>query len=237
MNDLNTRIEEAAADTQKMEELIIKYEPFILNCASSVTHRYITKSDDEWSIALLAFSQAVHHYHAEKGSFLSFSALVIRRRLTDYLRSETRRRSEILAEPALFHSEVSDHSFALQKEITNKTKKSAQSELKLEIETVNEIFSSYGFCFFDLAACSPKAEKTKKSCAKVVCYILKNEFLLHHLQESKLLPIKIIEKNTNVPRKILERHRKYIIAAIEILSGEYPGLADYMRFIREELNK
>jgi RNA polymerase sigma factor len=44
----------------------------------------------------------------------------------------------------------------------------------------------------------------------------------------------MIEKNTNVPRKILERHRKYIIAAIEILSGEYPYLADYLRYIREE---
>jgi RNA polymerase sigma factor len=44
----------------------------------------------------------------------------------------------------------------------------------------------------------------------------------------------MIEKNTHVPRKILERHRKYIIAAIEILSGEYPYLADYLRYIREE---
>jgi RNA polymerase sigma factor len=47
----------------------------------------------------------------------------------------------------------------------------------------------------------------------------------------------MIEKNSQVPRKILERHRKYIVAAIEILSGEYPYLAEYLRYIREEKEK
>jgi RNA polymerase sigma factor len=54
------------------------------------------------------------------------------------------------------------------------------------------------------------------------------------LRRSKQLPLKNIEKSAQVPRKILERHRKYIIAAIEILSGEYPNLAEYLRYIREE---
>jgi len=31
-----------------------------------------------------------------------------------------------------------------------------------------------------------------------------------------------------VPRKVLERHRKYIIAAVVILTGDYPGLTDYL---------
>ncbi|MEA4986540.1 MAG: RNA polymerase sigma-I factor [Anaerovorax sp.] len=239
MNDLKSLVRKAAVDNLKMEELIKRYESFILRCASSATHRYITKNDDEWSIALLAFSQAVHDYNAEKGAFLSFAELVIRRRMVDFLRSEMRYKSEIPIEPTLFHSEPSENasSLALHIEVTKKTIKSDQIDLKLEIETTSEIFSSYGFTFFELTDCSPKAEKTKKACAKAVCYVLKNELLLHNLRKSKLLPIKIIEKNAKVPRKILERHRKYIIAAVEILSGEYPGLADYMRFIREEMDK
>ncbi len=54
-------------------------------------------------------------------------------------------------------------------------------------------------------------------------------------KNTKLLPVKILEKNTKVPRKIIERHRKYIIAAIVILSGEYLELAEYLRYIREEM--
>jgi len=108
------------------------------------------------------------------------------------------------------------------------------SDLKLEIEEANKVFSAYGFSFFDLSECSPRANKTKKACAKAVSYILDNPVLIRELQSSKQLPLKIIENNSKVPRKILERHRKYIIAAIEILSGEYPYLAEYMRYIREE---
>ncbi len=50
---------------------------------------------------------------------------------------------------------------------------------------------------------------------------------------TKRLPIKIIQKNTNLPRKLLEHHRKYIVAAVIILSGDYPMLADYLSFIRK----
>jgi RNA polymerase sigma factor len=57
--------------------------------------------------------------------------------------------------------------------------------------------------------------------------------LLSELKSSKQLPLKIIENNCKIPRKILERHRKYIIAAIELLHGEYPNLAEYLRYIRE----
>jgi RNA polymerase sigma factor len=35
----------------------------------------------------------------------------------------------------------------------------------------------------------------------------------------------------------LERHRKYIIAAIEILAGDYPCLAEYMKPQREEQDR
>jgi RNA polymerase sigma factor len=49
------------------------------------------------------------------------------------------------------------------------------------------------------------------------------------------LPLNIIEKYTNVPRKLLERHRKYIIAALEIMSGDFPNLAGYMEYIHQEL--
>lgn len=58
-----------------------------MKCASTVTHKYITKSDDEWSVVLSAFAQAIDNYNIGKGSFYSFAELVIRRRLIDYVRS------------------------------------------------------------------------------------------------------------------------------------------------------
>ena len=236
LRELDTLAIKAKSDQRIMEQFIEQNEFYIIKCASKFTHRYITKSDDEWSIALLAFHQAVESYVPEKGSFFSFAELVIRRRLIDYGKGKEKFISEISVDPNIFDTEPEDEAddLAIKLAVADQISKDNTSDMKTEIEDLNIRFQSYGFSFFDLTKSSPKAGKTKKSCAKVINYILRNPVLTKELKETKLLPLKVIEKNVQVPRKIIERHRKYIIAAIEILSGEYPHLAEYMQYIREE---
>ena len=50
---------EAVRTEEGRSAFITKNEKFIIGCASKFTRRYITKSDDEWSIALIAFSNAM----------------------------------------------------------------------------------------------------------------------------------------------------------------------------------
>ena len=239
MNQIDQRAAEAAADARQMDKFIQSNEFFILKCASSVVHRYVTRSDDEWSIALMAFSQAVGDYSPEKGSFMHFAELVIRRKLIDYLRTQSKHRAEISVSPSVFDSpqEDEDEEAAMKTAVSDKIAVIREDSIQLEIEAINQIFSTYGFSFFDLTSCSPKAEKTKIACARAVVYIIQNPIVLNTIRENKLLPVTLIEKNSKVPRKILERHRKYIIAAAEIMTGDYPCLAGYMRYIREELLK
>ena len=239
MNQIDQRAAEAAADARQMDKFIQSNEFFILKCASSVVHRYVTRSDDEWSIALMAFSQAVGDYSPEKGSFMHFAELVIRRKLIDYLRTQSKHRAEISVSPSVFDSpqEDEDEEAAMKTAVSDKIAVIRDDSIQLEIEAINQIFSTYGFSFFDLTSCSPKAEKTKIACARAVVYIIQNPIVLNTIRENKLLPVTLIEKNSKVPRKILERHRKYIIAAAEIMTGDYPCLAGYMRYIREELLK
>lgn len=227
-----------ASDNQPSLNLLIEQcEPYIIKTASTVTHHYITKSDDEWSIALIAFVQAVTNYDLDKGSFLSFAKLVIQRRLVDYIRNQNKHSLEISVDPISFDidNEDNDTDVSLQLAIADKVSQDNQNSIQLEITAINEVFLSYGFTFFDLTDCSPHAKKTKKSCAMAIAFILLNPLIISELRSSKQLPLKIIEKNAKVPRKILERHRKYIIAAIEILSGEYPLLAEYLQYIRDEM--
>jgi hypothetical protein len=87
MSELDLLAAEAKNNPDSMNELINRYENFILKCASSAARAYVSKSDDEWSIALSAFTEAIKNYSADKGSFLSFAELVIRRRMIDYIRS------------------------------------------------------------------------------------------------------------------------------------------------------
>ncbi|NLP34545.1 MAG: RNA polymerase subunit sigma [Clostridiales bacterium] len=236
MRETDALAMQAKLDPEVLEDFIKQNEYYILKSASKITHRFISKSDDEWSIALQAFHQAIEGYAFDKGSFYSFADLVIRRRLIDYRKGQGKFASEVSVDPYVFDTDVENETedVAIKIAVAEQVSKKSNDDIKLEIEAINQRFHHYGFTFFELSKCSPKAAKTKKSCAIAINYILQNPLLINEIQRTKLLPIKIIEKNVQVPRKILERHRKYIIAAIEILSGEYPNLAEYLRYIREE---
>jgi RNA polymerase sigma factor len=207
-----------AHDDEKLSEFIKQYEFFILKTASKTAKHYISKNDDEWAIALAAFSDAVKKYEYERGSFISFAELIIRNSLIDYYRIQGKHSNEIHVE------QIEDEAIIEYND----------DNLKLEIEAITQVLNSYRFSFMDLVDCSPKASKTRIACAKAVSYILKNPLLMNEMRASKQLSVKIIEKNMDIPRKIIERHRKYIITAAEILYGDYPYLAEYLSYIREE---
>jgi len=238
LREFDTRALQAATDEKILNQFIEENEFFILKCVSSITHRYITKNDDEWSLALVAFNKAIQSYDFHKGSFASFAEMIIRNQLIDHYRGQFKYKKEIAVNPKVFDTESNedDENLHIRLAVVDKVHKNQDNTLQYEIHEANQAFANFGFSFYDLSECSPKAEKTKKSCAKAVVFLLKNPLLIEEIYNLKQLPLKIIEKNAKVPRKILERHRKYIIAAVEILSGEYPGLAEYMRFIRKELD-
>lgn len=238
MRELDNNVVLAASDQGLHDNLIRQNETFILKCASLYLHKYISKSDDEWSIALCAFSQAINEYRIDKGSFLSFAKMIIQRRLTDYLRSQEKYKVEIsIAPESIDLGTVDDEDKNTHYVIMDNNTQIDIKDIILEIKEASEIFHRYGFSFSDLHKCSPHAKKTRKYCAQAVIFLIQNPFLINNIKESNNLPIKIIEKSTKIPRKIIERHRKYIIAATEILSGEYPCLSEYMQYIKEEMNK
>ncbi|MBQ2095192.1 MAG: RNA polymerase subunit sigma [Firmicutes bacterium] len=212
----------AKTDEQALNNLIEAQKSWILRVCSDVTHRYITDSDDEWSTALLAFHEAVQSYDESKGTFLAFASVVIRRRLLDDIRSQWRHKGEIHVLPGELEEEP------------DRSIDTAQAARE-EIAAAQAILKPYGFSFFDLAESSPKAEKTKAACCSAVIALLKDEELLDKMRKNKALPMKELEKASGVARKILDRHRRYIIAAAEILSGEYPVLAEYLGYIRKAL--
>ncbi len=237
MREIDILAAEAAADDQKLEDFVLKHEGFVLKCAADSTGRYMTKSDDEWSVAQYALIEALRSYDLKKGSFYSYAALVIRRKLIDHYRSQQKYLPEQAVDPAVFSADPADEEsfdYTAHRIAESLTTADEGEALRLEIEAANAVFRSYGFSFYDLAACSPKSEKTRRSCAIAVGYLLEHPLLMRQLRDSKRLLIDTIAKNCSIPRKILERHRKYIIAAVEILYGDYPYLAEYLKYIRKE---
>ena len=224
----------AKQDRQYLEEFIEEYEGFILRAAHRGAGKYLTKRDDQWSVALSAFHEAVRSYDFEKGAFLPFAETVIRRRLYDYARKESRHDCEVLIDSYALENEEDRKDASVKLEVMSKTAVIQEPNAGLEIQAISEILKGYGITFKELAGASPKAGKTKSVCGSAVMYLVRNPILLNEMRRTKTLPLKMIEKNKDLPRKVLERHRKYIIAGAEIISGDYPLLSEYLRFMRKE---
>jgi RNA polymerase sigma factor len=219
MREVDVRVVQAKTDEACLESLIKDCEAYILGTVARITGSYADKSDDRWSVALSAFHEAVTTYDYDRGSFFPYAETVIRHRIYDYERKE-KRESAIAVDPA----DLPQIGGVVQ---------GVQEDVLLEIEAVKRILEQYNINFSALADASPKAGKTKKACAKAIRFSLTEPILIEEMKRTKMLPLKIIEKNTGVTPKILDRHRKYIIAGIIILSGDYPVLSEYFRHIKE----
>lgn len=230
----NLRAMEAARDSKAREAFLSDELPHILALLRRVTGKSLTQSDDEWSIALMAVSEALDSYDPDKGSFWGYAALVMKSRLTDhYRRSASGNPAELLLDPADFSGEISDEAdtgILLQREISEKTSTQTDDTLRNEIEALTEELNGFSIDFFDLAEVSPKSRKTRESCADILAAFFLPPPLTELLRHTGKWPVKELLQRKKLSRKQMDNHRKYLIAAALIMSGDYPGLREYIPF-------
>jgi len=81
---INARISSIRDDAEETGRFVEEYKPFIASCTEKVTGRFVNYgSDDELSIAMIAFVEAIRSFDSSKGNFFSFSRNVIKRRLIE----------------------------------------------------------------------------------------------------------------------------------------------------------
>lgn len=228
MSSIEQRVCRIQNKEEVVDELLVEYMPFIKSSAKKVTGRYVNNNDDVMSIALIAFNEAVDSFDYEKGKFLTFADNVIRRRVIDYLRSESRNKSVPFSDIKTDEDDEKD----VVDDIPDTKSDFSNDPLKLEVESLDDVLNAYDISFEDLVKVSPKSKKTKKSCAEAVYFSINDKETLDFISFNKKLPLNKINESCGVPRKTLERHRKYILAVIEILIGDYPYLSQYVEDIK-----
>ena len=220
----------AAEDERAREELILRQEKNILRIASRTKHRFVTKSDDEWSIALYAFSRAIDTYQMDKGAFLPYAETLIRRSLIDAHRTESKHAAEVLVSPEAFEREPEDGTpNPVLTVVARSSARAADTALKDEILAANEELGRFGFRFFDLTTCSPNREQTKKNCLRAADAVLSRAEDVRQLMRARQLPVRRLVREYGLPRKLMERYRKYIIAMVVIRAGDYPALNGFIQ--------
>lgn len=213
------RVCEAKKDSQAADELISDYMPFIKSETAKIINRSPEKSDDELSIAMFAFYEAVMNYSRLKGSFLKFAAMRIKNRLIDYFRKEKRNRGQI----SLDASDEDDNELidTISDEHDDYAENEAREATRQEIDELSAQMTEFGVSMSDVADNSPRQRRTLEICQKAVRYARNNPQILDDFLKTKRVPLAKLAEGANVERKSLERHRRYLVAVLLICTNGY----------------
>ena len=211
----------AKEDSDKADDLIRSYIPFIRSEATKFMGRFCTDQDDEYSIAMMAFYEAIMGYERGRGTFLGYAALLIKSRLIDYTRKEARHQGQISLDEELGGEDDRALLDTLADSRDYYEESAHREATRQEIEELSGVMAQFDVSFSDVADNCPKQERTMEACAKAIRYAGENKKLLDELLRTKKLPLAQLVQGSGVERKTLERHRKYILAMLLIQTNGY----------------
>lgn len=198
--------------------LIQKYMPFIIKQVSLALGRYVrTETEEAFIVGMEAFEEAIQKYEPQKGTFINFAALVIKSRVLDYLKRETRIHShEIATDPFSLAQMESDSTIDFKTDLENEVTQFGETLYTFEI-TMDELVDE-----------SPVHVRTRNDLINLCRKISEDQDLIEKLMMKKQLPMAEITLKYQVSKKILKTHRKFIIACLIIY---YDGLEHLKTYI------
>lgn len=204
-----------------IDELIDQHIPFIIKSISDVTGRYVScENDEELSVGMLGFNEAIERYDNEKGHFLSFAKLVISSRIKNYLKGENKHQHSSL-------EELVDKGLEIKDEYVEQ-----EEDNSLLIEDINRLkseISSFGFTLEDLVNEAPKQQATRMNAIYLSEQISKEEEFTSFMYLKKRLPIKKIVLRFQVTEKVIKRSKKFIISVVIIIDKNLSSLKNWIR--------
>lgn len=195
----------------KVNQFIQDYQPFIIKVASETKNGYIdAHNDEELSIALIAFHEAMTKYEYDKGSFLSFARLIISNRLKNYWKSESKHYHDDLE--AASNYEAQDEHF----------------ELQTEIHSFEEELLKFGITLEDLITDSPVHRDTRERATEIGCRTGADEELMYHLYSKRRLPITKISTKFKVSIKIIKGSKTFITGTALIIYNKFSLIGEWI---------
>jgi len=204
-------------DKSVRDELIDEAKPFIAGVVGRLCGRSLNwDRDDELSIGLIAFNEAIDRFKVDhRVPFTAFARLVIRSRVTDFLRKEMKWNQVDLSFSDV--PEVGENRAEFNVSWEQFITEIADRERREEIQEFTCKINELGISFQDLVQSSPKHSDTRENLVKAAQFLASNSDLYCDFESKKRLPINEISQVTGISRKVLERGRKYIIAVATLL--------------------
>lgn len=199
--------------------------PFIIKTTSSFLGRYVcTDNDEEFSIALIAFNEAIEKYNEERGNFWSFAKLVIESRLKNNLQKTARLESaSSLEEMTESGMQIHDDNVKVDK---------TTSDLRDEIMAFKEELSLFGITFETLAKESPKHKDTRNRAIKIGFKVSDDEIIIEKVYAKRRLPIKDVSRKFEITEKIIKRSKTFILSTAVLFFKKYTNLIIWIKGVK-----
>ncbi len=227
---LEIKVLKAKNDPKLLEKLIASNEGFIKKCMMDQQKASGALIDDEVTVAMLAFVEAVKQYDTSKGKFISFARLVINRRMVDEYRRLLRQNpfgGNSLDETSP-NEENNQHPYEIAASVEAYEKEVKQRNLQMEIVLFEEGLLVFELSFKELIEVSPKQEAIKDVYQRIAKWLVSEPELLKRLYTDKKMPIIEILNQFEIDRKKIERGRKYILAMVVLLSSDLDLIKNYL---------
>ncbi len=225
----------AQQDSLAADALIEQYLSFIKSEAAKLP--VSGHWEDELSIAMFAFYEAILSYRQHRGAFLKLAAIAIRNRIIDYRRKQLRHQGHLSLDApdgaeddrSLGHR-IEDGRLDLQ---LHQDRADAQAEIDHFVLQL----SAFGLSLRDIADNCPKQQRTLNACMQALDYARQHPEILQQLLLTKKLPMSQLVLGAGVDKKTLERHRKYIVAILLAYTNGFEIIRGHLKMLprKEEI--
>lgn len=225
---LDDRILNAKNDPSEMENLIKEYTPFIKATISKTLKKYIQSEDASLTTGMMAFHESILKFDPSKGSFISYAQIVIRSRVLDELRYETKYEDRVkVALDTESNDELIDQAF-IKHSISEFENRKVEDQRKDDLIVYMEVLKSWDLTMEELVKVSPKKKALLELYQSIGKFIASQPDLLKNMRSTKRVPSSVILETFEIDRKRLDRGRKYIIAVTELWAGDFETLKSYL---------
>ena len=215
--------QEEEISIENIEYLIEKYMAFLIKTVSGFTGRYISiENDEEFEIALLAFTEAVEKYQSEKGGFLAFAKLVIVSRLKNYAEKE-KKHEKVVSLDELYES---------GQDFQAEEAEEQDDYLQQEILRYKKELLFFGLTFEKLADEAPRHKDTRETALDAAEKAGKDEEIVEETYRKRKLPIRRVAVLAELTEKVIKRSKSFILSAMIIFAKEFPSLLYWIRGTR-----
>ena len=218
-----------------MDSLVTDYLPFLKKEIAKYENMGFSY-DERLSLAMLVFVNCVKQYDEDKGKFISFLSASVKYRLIDQYRINKKdRRVVSIHGDANSHEDGDDH-MTDEISVQRYLKSEEEKGLREEIHAFNEELKEHSLSFSTLKENCPKQKRSRKLCMKLAFEIANDAAMKENFMKSGRLPQTEAAMRTGISVKTVEKYRRYIVALVILLLGDYSSITSFIPFYDDSGN-